>query len=371
MSKRYLTAARAVVGASIPWNIFNEEGRLLLKANEPITSELQAYRLATQGLYFETGANVHEQSEAEREPGSVVRTLNLVHRLMKKTLPNLERENDGGAQILAIAELILEALELNSDAAIACILMNQDVAPYSYRHMVDTAILAGQLGRTMRLPRDDLLTLIASGLTINVAMLEYQDKLNLKRSALTEEGRTFVQKHPIKAVELLKKAGVTDENWLSFVLNHHESEDGNGYPAGKKGDEIPLGSKLISLASRYSGRIVVNHRPAMLPSDALRDILASNEFPTQLSAYLVKVVGLYPPGDAVRLKNGQIGIVVKKNATPSGVTVRITIAVNGMPQHEVLLRDTDQKEFAVLEEVPHKEAGTHPMVNLWGPVAAH
>ncbi|MFM9913302.1 MAG: HD-GYP domain-containing protein [Methylophilaceae bacterium] len=371
MSKRYLTAAKAVVGASIPWNVFNEEGRLLLKANEPITSELQAYRLATQGLYFETGFSFHEQGEAERELGSVLRTLNLAHRLMRKTLPNLERESDGGAQVLAIAELILEALELNADAALACILMNQEVAPYSYRHMVDTAMLTGQLGRMMNLPRDELLTLIAAGLTINVAMVEYQDKLNLKHAGLTEEGRAFVHKHPMKAVEILQKSGVTDENWLSFVLNHHENDDGSGYPAGKKGNEIPLGSKLIGLASRYSGRIVVNHRPAMLPSDALRDILASKEFPTQLSAYLVKAVGLYPPGDAVRLKNGQIGIVVKKNATPTGVTVRITIAANGMPQHEVLLRDTDQKEFAIKEEVAREEAGTHPMIDLWGPVAAH
>jgi hypothetical protein len=109
----------------------------------------------------------------------------------------------------------------------------------------------------------------------------------------------------------------------------------------------------------------------MLPSVAMRDILASNVFSAQIAAYLVKVIGLYPAGDAVRLKNGQVGIVVKKNATPTGVMVRVTIAANGMPHNEATLRDTDQKEFAVIEEVRREDAGTRPMIDLWGVVAAY
>ncbi len=371
MSKRYLTAAKAVVGASIPWNIFNEEGRLLLKANEPITSELQAYRLATQGLYFETSLNSHEQGTAEREPASVLRILNLASKLLQKTLPDLEREGDGEAKVTAIAELVLEALKLNADVAVACILMNQEDTPYSYRHMVDTAVLAGMLGQIMKLAHEELLIIVSAALTMNIAMLEYQDKLNLKRGGLTEEGRTLIHRHPQKAVEILQNAGVKNEKWLSYVLSHHECEDGSGYPAGKKGDEIPNHAKLIALADRYSARLMNKYRPAMLPNVAIRDILAGKEFSPKLTAYLVKAIGLYPSGDAVRLKNSQTGIVVKKNATPTGVTVRVTIGINGMPHNEVTVRDTDQKEFAVKEEVLRENAGTHPMIDLWGHVAAH
>jgi len=371
MGKRYLTAAKAVVGASIPWNIFNEEGRLLLKANEPITSELQAYRLATQGLYFETSLNSHEQGTAEREPDSVLRIINLANKLLQKTLPNLERTGDGEAKVTAIAELVLEALKLNGDVAVACILMNQEDTPYSYRHMVDTAVLAGMLGQIMKLAHEDLLIIVSAAMTMNIAMLEYQDKLNLKRGGLTEEGRTLIHRHPQKAVEILQSAGVKNEKWLSYVLSHHESEDGSGYPAGLKGDEIPNHAKLISLADRYSARLMNKYRPPMLPSVAMRDILSGKEFAPKLTAYLAKAIGLHPAGTAVRLKNGQIGIVVKKNTSPAGLMVHVTIAANGMPQEHGTVRDTDIKEFAVREELPREEAGTHPMIDLWGVVAAH
>lgn len=371
MGKRYLTAAKAVVGASIPWNIFNEEGRLLLKANEPITSELQAYRLATQGLYFETSISSHEQGKAEREPDSVLRIINLANKLLQKTLPNLERSGDAEAKVMAIAELVLEALALNSDVAVACILMNQEDTPYSYRHMVDTAVLAGLIGQVMQLGHEELLMIVSAALTMNIAMLEYQDKLNLKRGGLTEEGRTLIHKHPQKAVEILQSAGVSNEQWLSYVLNHHESEDGSGYSSGKKGNEIPLNAKLIALADRYSARLMSKYRPAMLPSAAMRDILAGKEFTSKLTAYLVKAIGLHPAGTAVRLKNGQIGIVTKKKATATGLMVDVTIAANGMPQEHGTVRDTDIKEFAVQEELACKEAGTHPMIDLWGVVAAH
>ncbi|MCE9633809.1 MAG: HD domain-containing protein [Methylophilales bacterium] len=371
MSKRYLTAGKAYVGAKIPWNIFNEEGRLLLKANEPITSELQAYRLATQGLYFDVKAGSSDQGIAEREPASVLRILNLASKLLQKTLPNLEREGDGEAKVTAIAELVLEALELNADVAVACILMNQEDTPYSYRHMVDTAVLAGLLGQIMKLAHEELLIIVSAALTMNIAMLDYQDKLNLKRGGLTEEGRSLIHRHPQKAVEILQNAGVKNEKWLSYVLSHHESEDGSGYPAGKKGDEIPDHAKLIAMADRYTARLMNKYRPPLLPNVAIRDILAGKEFAPKLTAYLVKAIGLHPTGTAVRLKNGQIGIVTKKNATPAGLMVHVTIAANGMPQEHGTVRDTDIKEFAVREELPREEAGTHPMIDLWGVVAAH
>jgi HD-GYP domain-containing protein (c-di-GMP phosphodiesterase class II) len=308
---------------------------------------------------------------AEREPSSALRILNLANKQLQKALPNLERESGGEARVTAISELILETLELNSDVAVAAILMNQAIAPYSFRHMVDTAVLAGLLGRTMKLAHEELLTVVSAALTMNIAMLEYQDKLNLKRAGLTEEGRSLIRRHPQRAVEILQKAGVSNEDWLACVLNHHESEDGSGYPSAKKGDEIPRNAQLIALADRYSARLMNKYRLPMMPAAAMRDILAGKEFSPTLTAYLVKAVGLYPAGGAVRLKNGQVGIVVKKNAASTGATVRVTISANRMRHEEVTLRDTDRKEFAVQEEVPHEEAGTRPMIDFWGHFAAH
>jgi HD-GYP domain-containing protein (c-di-GMP phosphodiesterase class II) len=374
MAKRYLTAARAVVGTTLPWNIFNEEGILLLKAGEEITSELQAHRLATQGLYFDEGMGTSDMGQPEREPPSVVRTINLAHKLLQQALPALLEQGDAEAQIKPVAQLLLDALDMNPEVAVATIFLNQDAAPYVYRHCVDTAIIAALIGRAMNQPADDTLITISAALTQNIGMLKYQDALNSKRAALSEQELTVVHQHPVHGVNILAKAGVTNEQWLSCVLHHHESEDGSGYPHGKVGDDLPLGAKLIGFSDRYCARLAdKKYAKPILPNAAMREILVNygNEIPLVLAAHFIKVIGQYPPGTAVRLKNGETGVVLKKSAPPNGATVRVTISRSGMPVNEAVVRDTETTEFAIKEEVPREEAGASLLMSrLWGPVAA-
>lgn len=374
MAKRYLTASKAVVGATLPWNIFNEDGVLLLKAGEEITSELQAYRLATQGLYFDEGVGVSDIGQAEREPPSVVRTLNLAHKLLQQALPALIEQGGAEEKIRPIAQLVFDALELSPDVAVATIFLNQDAAPYVYRHCVDTAILAALIGRAMGQSSEDVRITISAALTQNVGMLKYQDALNNKRAALSEQELTVVHQHPIHGVNILTQAGVTNEQWLSYVLSHHESEDGSGYPYGKKGEELPLAAKLIGFADRYCARLTdKKYAKQILPNAALRDILINygKETAPILAAHFIKVIGQYPPGTTVRLKNGEIGVVLKKSAPPNGAVIRVTILKSGMPTHEVLVRDTENQEYTIKEEVQKEAAGGHlVMSRFWGAVAA-
>lgn len=373
MAKRYLTAAKAVVGESLPWNIFNEEGRLLLKAGEQITSELQAHRLATQGLYFDEGHGAGETGRAEREAPSVIRTLNLVNKLMMQTLPDLQSGGDAEARIMTMSQLVLDAITLNQEVAIAHILLNKDATPYVYRHSVDAAIVATIIGRDMNLTVEDQLIMISAALTQNIGMIKYQDALNGKRSGLSEEEQIVIRQHPVHGVNLLKAAGITHETWLQNVLTHHECENGSGYPSGMQGEALALPAKLIAFADRYCARLIEKpYAKQRLPNAAMKEILLDqNQQPSALvAAHFIKVVGLHPPGTAVRLKNGEIGIVLKKGVAPNAAVVQISIAKSGMPMTEMLIRDTENPDFVIKEEVQKEEAGNQlGMSRFWGEVA--
>ncbi len=375
MAKRYLTAAKAVVGATLPWNVYNEEGRLLLKVGEEITSELQAYRLATQGLYFDTdNGSAADLGEAEREPPSVVRTLNLANKLLLQALPMLQEGGDAEARVNGISQLVLEAVDLNADAAVASILLHDDEGSYVTRHAIDTAIVAVLIGRAMQQPAEDQLVMVSAALTQNVGMLKYQDLLNNKRGRLSEQELSLVRQHPVQGVNILKAAGITNEHWLEYVMYHHECEDGSGYPNGKKADELPLAAKLIAFADRYCARLVEKkYAPQRLPSLALREVLLNHgeQPPTLMAAHFIKIVGLHPPGTTVRLKTGEIGVVIKKGASPNGAMVHVTISASGMPMHQTVVRDSENPEYAIKEEVHKEDAGGHlAMSRFWGAVAA-
>ena len=60
-----------------------------------------------------------------------------------------------------------------------------------------------------------------------------------------------VKKHPMEGLRVLKKHGYVAEALLNIVRHSHESFDGSGYPDGLKGEEIPLGARIVSVADTY------------------------------------------------------------------------------------------------------------------------
>ena len=66
-----------------------------------------------------------------------------------------------------------------------------------------------------------------------------------------------------------------------IVRSHHERYDGHGYPDGLQGDEIPLASRIISVAAAFVDLITASAQfEAMLPNDACRELAvrAGTEF---------------------------------------------------------------------------------------------
>ena len=64
----------------------------------------------------------------------------------------------------------------------------------------------------------------------------------------------------------MRCAGVSDEQWLACVLQHHETDDGSGYPEGRSNGEVALNAKLIGLADRYCACVSArNYRRSMAP----------------------------------------------------------------------------------------------------------
>jgi HD-GYP domain-containing protein (c-di-GMP phosphodiesterase class II) len=273
-----------------------------------------------------------------------------------------------------ISQLIYGALELNSDIAIATIFLNQGAMHYAFHHPVNCAIISGLIARSMNQPIEDIMATMSAALTANVGMLELQIKVSNKTTPLSPEEREAVLRHPQESVELLKQAGVKNAAWLDYVLCHHENEDGSGYPLKKKGDQIPLNANLIGFADRYCARVTSRgeHRPA-LPADTVSDLLLERQkdFKPQLAPHFIKLIGIHPPGIAVLLKSGEIGIVLKQGTVAGSAVVRIAVNSAEMPVQKIIVRETQDPQFAIVKQVHADMAGANlHMSRFWGQVAA-
>jgi len=310
---------------------------------------------------------------------SVLHELNAANRRLEKLLVDLRSEHNAESELRAIARDVIRAVELNPDIALACIFLNQINGTYAVRHCIETAIVAIVVAQGLRKTEGEMLTITAASLTMNVGMLRYQNTFH-KTSALTSEEMSIVRRHPLESVDLLRDAGVSDEDWIACVLQHHENDDGSGYPVGCSGVEIQQNARLISLADRYCAQVSArNYRCSVLPDKALASMVedetrfGDKALCTQFAARL----GKFPPGTLVRLQNKEIGVVTLRNGDGDGqVQVQCLRDAAGKPLRDAagiipVLRKSDEPECAISEALSEDQADVRfSMKQIWGEQAS-
>ncbi|TFW25597.1 HD-GYP domain-containing protein [Duganella callida] len=246
---------------------------------------------------------------------SVLHQLNQCNRRLERLLHNLRNEHNAEGEIRAIARDVIVAVDINPDIALACIFLSQINGSYAVRHCIETAIVTVVIARAMELGAVNTLTLTAAALTMNVGMLRHHEGFQNKNAPLNAEEMAIVRRHPEESVDLLRYAGVDDEDWISCVLMHHENDDGSGYPAGLASPEVTRNAKLLSLADRYCAQVSArNYRRSLPARQALCNLIDDKAAPVdpELVQYFKRELGDYPPGCLVRLENGEVGVVSQR-----------------------------------------------------------
>ncbi|SEO32046.1 HD domain-containing protein [Duganella sp. CF517] len=377
MKIRKVTAADLKLGMLIPWNVYGDTGALLVRKGHMIASATQIAYLIERGSF----EDYTDSGPEATGPESVLRKLNGAC----LQLQGLQQAIAGGAappglrrKLEEIATLVGDAISLNVDIATASILHNQRQAPYPVRHCVDTAIVSQVLARARERAPDDIMAVTLAALTMNLGLLEDQQRWHDGAGAFDAAERARMMAHPELSARLLAEVGITDPAWVDCVLHHHENEDGTGYPFGKAGAQIPPLAKLVILADRYCARVSERgYRPAMSANAALRDILleARTTLHTNLASLLIRELGVYPIGSYVRLINGEVAVVSRRGLQSTTPHVESVLGPRGAPLDVFLERDTRVPLHAIREvltnaQVAALNAPPLRMEQVWGRAAA-
>jgi HD-GYP domain-containing protein (c-di-GMP phosphodiesterase class II) len=307
-------------------------------------------------------------------PPSVLHELNLANKRLEKLLGDLRNERNADADLRNIAREVVRAVEMNPDVALACLFLNQIAGTYAVRHCIETAIVVILVARGLGKGPQEVLSLTAAALTMNVGMLRHHDNFQCKPGTLNSEEMAIVRRHPEDSAEMLKYAGIDDEEWISCVLMHHENDDGSGYPAGMTREQITHNARLLSLADRYCARVSArNYRCSMLPDQALDKLLHDPAHPADpaLQEQFHRQVGKYPPGALVRLANGELGVVTARDGGDGVLEVRCLRDAAGKALPSAVQRRTSEPECAIREALTEDQAELRfSMKQIWGAQAA-
>jgi HD-GYP domain-containing protein (c-di-GMP phosphodiesterase class II)/HD-like signal output (HDOD) protein len=236
------------------------------------------------------------------------------------------------AEVRDLATSLMQIDDLESDIVISSIFL-KSAHSYAVHHSMDTSILCAHISREMNYSKEQRLSLLCASLTMNIGMVELQDRVYESREALSPEEKKVVRNHTNKALELLKEAGVEDELWLSIVDTHHEKMDGTGYPNGLQGNDIPELARIVHVADVYAAMVSPRqYRHGMLASDIAKSFLVKygKSMDVKVSACLIRELGLYPPGSVVKVTSGEYAVVVARGENIMSPVVRILDTKKGL-----------------------------------------
>ena len=140
---------------------------------------------------------------------------------------------------------------------------------YTYRHSQRVAEWAERIGEAMGLQAEDTSLIVSAARIHDLGKVSWDNDILAKPGPLTPEEWEFVKRHPLVAVDMLKDLSLYRDG-VPLIRHHHERYDGRGYPDGLKGEEIPLGARIITVADAYDAMTTDRpYRGACSPNEAL------------------------------------------------------------------------------------------------------
>lgn len=187
---------------------------------------------------------------------------------------------------------------------------------YEFARAVETSVLMIAFGRFLQLTRDQLHLMGLSGILLDIGKIKVPDRVLEKKGMLTPEEYEIAKKHVVLGVEIIRKEKELPKEVADVVMQHHERQDGSGYPRGLRGAEISLYGSIAGCVDSYSALISARHyAEQMAPSNALGTLykLRGTMFHEALIEQFIQCIGIYPVGSAVELNTGEIGVVIAQN----------------------------------------------------------
>ena len=199
-----------------------------------------------------------------------------------------------------------------------------------------------------------------------------KDILN-KPSKLTDEEFEIMKRHTVDGAEILRRTPEMPILAPVVAFEHHLRRDGSGYPAGADRPSLNLGTMMCSIADVYDAMRSQRAYQQSFPTDRILAVLQRNDG-TQFDQHLVRrfsqLMGIYPPGNLVRLSTSEVAVVVKVHAPdPYRPKVKILIDASGQTLQTPIERNLwEPREDGTLDQVvtpvDAADFGIDPLVYL-------
>jgi HD-GYP domain-containing protein (c-di-GMP phosphodiesterase class II) len=222
-------ALAVVIGMVFSWRI-----------TDPIHDLTESTRRVASGEY---GRVVRVRSNDEI--GMLADNFNLMSQQVRRTIDELQEQHE-----------INDQLFIASIRSLAAAIDARD--PYTRGHSDRVRSYARAIARQIGLAPDQVRNIEIGALLHDVGKIGIEDRILRKPAALTPEEFEIMKTHPEKGGDIMAPISYLRDA-TETIVHHHERWDGTGYPSGLKGEEIPLGARIVAVADTFDA--MTTNRP--------------------------------------------------------------------------------------------------------------
>jgi putative nucleotidyltransferase with HDIG domain len=232
----------------------------------------------------------------------------------------------------ALIDSLAQAVSANRTALIALTaLKNYD--NYTFTHMVNVSILTMSQARALGMEGAPLRELGLAALMHDIGKVRTPTEILNKPDKLTDQEFEIMRMHVVDGAEILRRTPEMPAIAPVIAFEHHLRLDGTGYPFGVGRTGLNLGTMLCSIADVYDAMRSQRSYQQAFPSDRILQVMKRNDgqqFDQHLVRRFTQLLGIYPPGNLVRLDSGALAVVLAVHAPdPYKPRVKVVVSATG------------------------------------------
>jgi HD-GYP domain-containing protein (c-di-GMP phosphodiesterase class II) len=261
-----------------------------------------------------------QERKAKAEFTSDIREAAKLHGRARANLARLSEDMLAGRPLALditreVVQAIYDSMQKNPNVLVW---MTNMQMPYEHHacHSFNVCVLSMLFGKHRGKNRSDLMALGTGGMLHDLGKTRISTELLDKPARLDDDERDIVRRHADEGYKALSATGRLTNDILDIVRCHHERADGNGYPAGLFGDNVPELARMVAITDAYDSIIYgYGYRTPVTPTDALHTLKsqAAEEYGEDLVEDFIRCMGIYPVGSIVKLNSGAVVMVIASN----------------------------------------------------------
>ncbi|MBF4385270.1 HD-GYP domain-containing protein [Vibrio anguillarum] len=226
-----------------------------------------------------------------------------------------------------------------------------------YFHSLNVSVIAMMIGKAKGYDAQKIKELAFAALFHDIGKIKVPTAIVRKKTTLTEPEQNYLKLHTKYGLDIASHIDSFPESAKRVIEQHHELNDGSGYPLGLKEAAIDELSQVITVANVFDNlchpNIVAEQK---IPYIALSYMYkhCNHLYSNENLNVLVKFMGVFPQGTVVQLSNNMVGLVISVNASHL-LYPNVLIYDPSVPRTQAPIIDLADRDLKIVNAIlPHK-----------------